>query len=120
MSDIDFDVIDRLAGLAANAPLAAIRAARTEARDNAQKSYIALFAPEVPGTVLAEASLSFLGIGMPPGTPSWGSLLSFGRDVLLEAPHVATFPGIAIAVTILGFHLLGEGLRQRLDPRSGR
>jgi peptide/nickel transport system permease protein len=72
------------------------------------------------GTVLAEASLSFLGIGMPPGTPSWGSLLSFGRDVLLEAPHVATFPGLAIVFTVLGFHLLGEGLRHRLDPKANR
>lgn len=74
----------------------------------------------IAGTVLAEASLSFLGIGMPPGTPSWGSLLSFGRDVLLEAPHVATFPGLAIVLTVLGFHLLGEGLRHRLDPRAER
>lgn len=74
----------------------------------------------IAGTVLAEASLSFLGIGMPPGTPSWGSLLSFGRDVLLEAPHVAAFPGLAILFTVLGFHLLGEGLRQRLDPKAHR
>ncbi len=70
------------------------------------------------GTVLAEASLSFLGIGMPPGTPSWGALLNTGRDVLLEAPHMATFPGLAIVATVLGFHLLGEGLRQRLDPKA--
>jgi peptide/nickel transport system permease protein len=74
----------------------------------------------VAGTILAEASLSFLGIGMPPGTPSWGSLLSFGRDVLLEAPHVAAFPGVAIALTVLSFHLLGEGMRQRLDPKANR
>lgn len=74
----------------------------------------------IAGTVLAEASLSFLGIGMPPGTPSWGSLLSFGRDVLLEAPHVAAFPGLAIVVTVLGFHLLGEGLRRKLDPKANR
>lgn len=72
------------------------------------------------GTVLAEASLSFLGIGVPPGTPSWGGLLSFGRDVLIEAPHVAAFPGIAIMITVLGFHLLGEGLRRKLDPKSDR
>ncbi len=72
----------------------------------------------VAGTILAEASLSFLGIGVPPGTPSWGQLLSFGRDVLLEAPHVATFPGVAIVVTVLGFHLLGEGLRKKLDPKA--
>jgi peptide/nickel transport system permease protein len=72
----------------------------------------------VAGTILAEASLSFLGIGVPPGTPSWGQLLSFGRDVLLEAPHVATFPGMAIVCTVLGFHLLGEGLRKKLDPKA--
>lgn len=72
------------------------------------------------GTVLAEASLSFLGIGVPPGTPSWGALLSLGRDVLLEAPHVATFPGLAILVTVLGFHLLGEGLRRKFDPKADR
>ncbi len=72
----------------------------------------------VAATILAEASLSFLGIGVPPGTPSWGQLLSFGRDVLLEAPHVATFPGMAIVITVLGFHLLGEGLRKKLDPKA--
>lgn len=72
----------------------------------------------VAGTVLAEASLSFLGIGVPPGTPSWGGLLSFGRDVLIEAPHVAAFPGLAIMLTVLGFHLLGEGLRRKLDPKA--
>ncbi|HEY8278603.1 MAG TPA: ABC transporter permease [Bdellovibrionota bacterium] len=72
----------------------------------------------VAGTILAEASLSFLGIGVPPGTPSWGQLLVFGKDVLLEAPHVATFPGIAIVITVVGFHMLGEGLRRKLDPKS--
>jgi peptide/nickel transport system permease protein len=72
----------------------------------------------IAGTILAEAGLSFLGIGVPPGTPSWGSLLNFGRDVLLEAPHVSTFPGLAIMVTVLGFHLLGEGLRRKLDPKA--
>lgn len=72
----------------------------------------------IASTILAEAGLSFLGIGVPPGTPSWGSLLNFGRDVLLEAPHVSTFPGLAIMGTVLGFHLLGEGLRKKLDPKA--
>ncbi|MGZ3692777.1 MAG: ABC transporter permease [Bdellovibrionota bacterium] len=71
----------------------------------------------IAGTILAEAGLSFLGIGVPPGTPSWGSLLNFGRDVLLEAPFVSAFPGLAIMLTVLGFHLLGEGLLIKLDPR---
>ncbi|MGZ3649656.1 MAG: ABC transporter permease [Bdellovibrionota bacterium] len=72
----------------------------------------------IAGTILAEASLSFLGIGVPPGTPSWGQLLVFGKDVLIEAPHVATFPGVAILVTVVGFHLFGEGLRRKLDPKA--
>ncbi|MCO5143522.1 MAG: ABC transporter permease [Oligoflexia bacterium] len=72
------------------------------------------------GTILAEASLSFLGIGVPPEIPSWGSLLSFGKDVILEAPHVSTFPGLAIMFSVLSFHLLGEGLRRAVDPKSDR
>ena len=72
----------------------------------------------VAGAILAEASLSFLGVGAPPGTPSWGALLSYGKDVLIEAPHVAAFPGLAIMYTILTFHFLGEGLREYFDPKS--
>lgn len=71
----------------------------------------------VPGAVLAEASLSFLGLGVPPGTPSWGALVDQGTQYLMIAPHVALVPGLAIAVTVLGFNLLGDGLRDRLDPR---
>ncbi len=70
------------------------------------------------GTILAEASLSFLGIGVPAGTPSWGTLLSSGKDVIIEAPHVASFPGIAIALTVLCFNFLGEGLRKKFDPKA--
>ncbi len=69
------------------------------------------------GVILAEAALSFLGIGVPPGTPSWGSVLNSGREVLLEAPHVSTAPGIAVMLAVLGFNFLGEGLRDRLDKR---
>lgn len=69
-------------------------------------------------TIVAEASLSFLGIGVPPGTPSWGALLNYGRDVLVEAPHVALFPGLALLIVVLAFNCLGEGLRQKWDPRS--
>ncbi len=72
----------------------------------------------IAGCILTESSLSFLGIGVPPGTPSWGALLDQGRDVLIDAPHVSTFPGLAIMITILGFNFLGEGLRERLDPKG--
>ncbi|HLT31465.1 MAG: ABC transporter permease [Pseudomonadota bacterium] len=72
----------------------------------------------IPGAMLAEASLSFLGLGVPPGTPSWGALVDQGTQYLLVAPHVAMAPGLAIALSVLGFNLLGDGLRDRLDPRA--
>lgn len=67
--------------------------------------------------ILLEAALSFLGLGVQPPSPSWGLMVSTGRDFLLIAPHIATFPGVAIAVAVLGFNLLGDGLRDALDPR---
>ncbi len=72
----------------------------------------------IPGAILAEAALSFLGLGVPPGTPSWGALVDQGASHLLDAPHVALFGGAAIALAVLGFNLLGEELRDRLDSRS--
>jgi peptide/nickel transport system permease protein len=67
--------------------------------------------------ILVEAALSFLGLGAQPPTPSWGLMVSSGRDFLLVAPHIATVPGLAIMVAVLGFNLLGDGLRDALDPR---
>jgi ABC-type dipeptide/oligopeptide/nickel transport system permease subunit len=67
--------------------------------------------------ILVEAALSFLGLGVQPPTPSWGLMVSTGRDLLLVAPHVATIPGVAIMIAVLGFNLLGDGLRDALDPR---
>ncbi len=67
--------------------------------------------------ILVEAALSFLGLGVQPPTPSWGLMVATGRDFLLIAPHVATTPGLAIMVAVLGFNLLGDGLRDALDPR---
>lgn len=72
----------------------------------------------LPGVILAEVSLSFLGLGVPPGTPSWGTLLEAGASYLLVAPHLAMAPGIAVMLTVLGFNFLGDGLRDRLDPRA--
>jgi peptide/nickel transport system permease protein len=72
----------------------------------------------LPGTILAEAALSFLGLGVPAGTPSWGALVDQGTPRLLDAPHVALWGGAAIAVTVLGFNLAAEALRDRLDPRA--
>jgi peptide/nickel transport system permease protein len=68
------------------------------------------------GAILAEASLSFLGLGVQPPTPSWGTMLSYGRAHLFDAPHLTVFPGLAVASLVLGFNFLGDGLRDRLDP----
>ena len=68
------------------------------------------------GVILAESSLSFLGLG-PQDVPTWGRLLQEGTQFLLFAPHVATFPGMAIMVTVLGFNFLGDGLRDRLNVK---
>lgn len=69
--------------------------------------------------VLAEAALSFLGFGTPPPTPSWGRMLQESQELLFSAPRLAIFPGLAIAVAVLGFNLLGDGLRDRFDPKLG-
>ncbi|HEV2356820.1 MAG TPA: ABC transporter permease subunit, partial [bacterium] len=67
--------------------------------------------------VLAEAALSYLGVGEPPGVASWGNILSSGRDYMLQAPWLTMFPGLAIVICVLGLNLLGDGLRDVLDPR---
>ena len=69
------------------------------------------------GAIIAEASLSFLGLGVQPPTPSWGTMLDAGRSHLFDAPHLTLFPGLAIALLVLGFNFLGDGLRDRIDPR---
>jgi peptide/nickel transport system permease protein len=72
------------------------------------------------GAILAEAALSFLGLGVQPPTPSWGTMLNGGRTHLLDAPHLTIFPGLAIAFLVLGFNFLGDGLRDALDPVTRR
>ena len=72
------------------------------------------------GAILNEASLSFLGLGVQPPTPSWGTMLNYGRGHLLDAPHLTIFPGVAIAILVLGFNFLGDGLRDALDPAATR
>ena len=78
--------------------------------------YATLF---MANAILLEAALSFLGLGVQPPTASWGLMVSTGRDVLLVAPHVATVPGVAIMLAVLAFNLVGDGLRDALDPRLG-
>ena len=73
----------------------------------------------IGGTILVEASLSFLGMGVPPPDATWGSMLSSGNQsgVLQRAPWIAIAPGVAITLTVLAFNLLGDALRDILDPR---
>ena len=71
----------------------------------------------VGGLILTESSLSFLGVGIPPPTPSWGSMVSDGRNYLASSWWITLFPGMAIFVTVIGFNFLGDWLRDTLDPR---
>jgi len=72
----------------------------------------------VASAIIAEASLSFLGLGQLPPAPSWGSMLNTAKDFVSQAPWMSIFPGIAIFLAVLGFNLLGDGLRDALDPRE--
>jgi len=74
----------------------------------------------VAGAILIEAALSFLGLGTQPPTPSWGGMLSTAREQLFTAPWISIFPGLAIFITVLGLNLLGDGLRDILDPHTIR
>jgi peptide/nickel transport system permease protein len=67
--------------------------------------------------VVAEAILSFLGVGAQPPTPSWGNIIAEGRNYIRDAPWITMFPGFAIAMTVLGLNLIGDGLRDALNPR---
>jgi peptide/nickel transport system permease protein len=85
--------------------------------------------PNITGPILVQASLSiasiiligsslgFLGLGAQPPEPEWGLILSRGRSYVYSAPHMMTYPGLAVAVVVFGFTLLGDGLRDHLDPR---
>ena len=72
------------------------------------------------GAMLSEAALSFLGLGVQPPTPSWGTMINGGRAHLLDAPHLTIFPGVFLAIVVLGFNFLGDGLRDAIDLRRKR
>jgi ABC-type dipeptide/oligopeptide/nickel transport system permease subunit len=74
----------------------------------------------IPGAILSEAALSFLGLGVQPPDPTWGGMIDEGRDYLLHAPLLSVVPGAAIMLTVLAFNLVGDGLRDALDPRTRR
>jgi peptide/nickel transport system permease protein len=70
------------------------------------------------GAVLAEATLSFLGLGIPPPAASWGSMLNEARSHLFDAPHLVVFPALAVMLAVLSFNFIGDALRDYLDPRT--
>jgi peptide/nickel transport system permease protein len=70
------------------------------------------------GAILAEATMSFLGLGVPPPTASWGAMLNDGRGHLFDAPHLVLFPAAAVMLAVLSFNFIGDALRDYLDPRS--
>jgi peptide/nickel transport system permease protein len=74
----------------------------------------------VSGAIITEAGLSFLGLGPPPPTPAWGRMIAEGQTFIVMAPHISTMPGIALMVAIVALNLLGDGLRDTLDPRMRR
>ena len=91
--------------------LPTLAAARAMAPLIVQLSFLFAYA------VLTEATLSFLGLGAVPPTPTWGNIMAEGRQYMREAPWIITIPGLALAVTVMGLNLLGDGLRDVLDPR---
>ena len=84
---------------------------------NAMTPLIVLGTLEIASAILSAAALSFLGLGAQPPTPEWGSMLSTERNQVFTSPHLVFFPGLAITLTVLGFNLLGDGLRDAFDPR---
>jgi peptide/nickel transport system permease protein len=87
---------------------------------NALSSLLVAGTLGVAGAILTESTLSYLGLGVQPPTPSWGNILTAGKEYLEFAWWLSLFPGLAIMVTVLSYYLLGEGIRDALDPRMDR
>jgi peptide/nickel transport system permease protein/oligopeptide transport system permease protein len=81
---------------------------------------VVIFSMGLSASIMAEASLSFLGLGAQPPQPSWGSMISGGLDYLRVAPWLSIAPGVVVTLTVLGFNMLGDALRDLCDPRLGR
>jgi peptide/nickel transport system permease protein len=95
-----------------------MRILSTHIMPNAIQPLIVQASLGMAGAVLAEASLSFLGLGIPPPAPSWGTMIEESRNYFSIAPHTLFFPGAAIALTVLAFNFIGDGLREYLDPKQ--
>jgi peptide/nickel transport system permease protein len=87
---------------------------------NAWAPLLVAFTLDIGGTILSASGLSFIGLGAAPGTAEWGILVSESRRYFVPDPHLMLFPGLAIAATTLGFNLLGDGIRDVVDPKNRR
>jgi peptide/nickel transport system permease protein len=109
----EFDFVQAARALGAGSPRIVLR----HVLPTAFPSVVVQATLGMAGAIIAEAALSFLGLGVQPPTPSWGTMLDAGRSHLFDAPHLTIFPGLAIATLVLGFNFLGDGLRDRVDPK---
>jgi peptide/nickel transport system permease protein len=109
----EFEYVQAARALGASAP----RVLWTHVIPTAIPAIVVQASLGMAGTIIGEAALSFLGLGVQPPTPSWGTMLSGGRAHLFDAPHLTIFPGLAIALLVLGFNFLGDGLRDLGDPK---
>jgi peptide/nickel transport system permease protein len=100
------------------AGLGDIRLLRRHLLPNALTPILVAAALGVGNAIMLEAGLSFLGLGVPPPSPSWGNMIAGGRDALVNAPWIATFPGIMVVLAVVGCNLLGDGARDALDPTT--
>ncbi len=91
---------------------------RSHLLPNAATPIIVAAALGVGNAIMLEAGLSFLGLGIPPPSPSWGNMIAGGREALVNAPWIATFPGMMVVLAIVGCNLLGDGARDALDPKQ--
>lgn len=113
MSVKDQEFVESARAIGAKAPTIIFR----EILPNCMAPIIVQATLSVAGAILSTASLSFIGLGVQPPDPEWGAMLSSGRNFLRDAVHLTLFPGLAIVITILALNLLGDGLRDALDPR---
>jgi peptide/nickel transport system permease protein len=112
----EFEFVQAARALGASAPRVVVR----HVLPTALPAVVVQATLGMAGAIIAEASLSFLGLGVQPPTPSWGTMLDAGRSHLFDAPHLTVFPGLAIATLVLGFNFLGDGLRDRVDPKLAK
>lgn len=113
MSVKDQEFVESARAIGASSPTIIFR----EIIPNCMAPVIVQATLSVAGAILSTASLSFIGLGVQPPDPEWGAMLSSGRNFLRDAVHLTLFPGLAIVITILSLNLLGDGLRDALDPR---